>query len=42
MAGKIGSYLTGRKNADFGWGFYLSPDKDFIYRWAGKNAVVNE
>ncbi|MCR4652704.1 MAG: DUF3990 domain-containing protein [Eubacterium sp.] len=32
----------GRKNADFGWGFYLSPDKDFIYPWAGKNAVVNE
>jgi hypothetical protein len=32
----------GRKNADFGWGFYLSPDREFIYRWAGKNAVVNE
>jgi hypothetical protein len=31
----------GRKNADFGWGFYLTPDKDFAYRWAGKNAVVN-
>ena len=32
----------GRKNADFGWGFYLTPDRDFTYRWAGKNAVVNE
>ncbi len=31
----------GRKNADFGRGFYLTPDKDFTYRWAGKNAVVN-
>ena len=32
----------GRKNADFGWGFYLTPDRDFTYRWARKNAVVNE
>lgn len=32
----------GRKNADFGWGFYLTPDKDFTYRWARYNAVVNE
>ena len=24
----------GRKNADFGQGFYLSPDRDFSYRWA--------
>lgn len=31
----------GRKNADFGWGFYLTPDKDFTYRWARENAVVN-
>lgn len=22
----------GRKNADFGWGFYLTPGKDFTYR----------
>lgn len=22
----------GRKNADFGWGFYLIPDRDFTYR----------
>ena len=20
----------GRKNADFGWGFYLTPDKEFM------------
>lgn len=32
----------GRKNADFGWGFYLSPDRDFTYRWARKNSVVSE
>lgn len=32
----------GRKNADFGWGFYLTPDRDFTYRWARENAVVNE
>ena len=31
----------GRKNADFGWGFYLTPDREFTYRWAGENAVVN-
>ena len=31
----------GRKNADFGQGFYLTPDKDFTYRWARKDAVVN-
>ncbi len=32
----------GRKNADFGCGFYLTPDRDFSCRWAGDNAVVNE
>jgi len=32
----------GRKNADFGWGFYLTPDRDFTCRWARENAVVNE
>ena len=32
----------GRKNADFGQGFYLSPDRDFSYRWAGADAVINE
>ena len=32
----------GRRNADFGWGFSLTPDRDFTYRWARDNAVVNE
>ena len=32
----------GRKNADFGQGFYLTPDREFTYRWAGREAVVNE
>ena len=32
----------GRKNADFGQGFYLTPDREFTYRWAGVNSVVNE
>lgn len=32
----------GRKNADFGQGFYLTPDMDFACRWAGPDAVVNE
>ena len=31
----------GRKNADFGQGFYLTPDREFTYRWAAKHAVVN-
>ena len=32
----------GRKNADFGQGFYLTPDMEFVFRWAGSNAIVNE
>lgn len=32
----------GRINADFGQGFYLTPDADFTYRWARGDAVVNE
>ncbi|MBQ1826455.1 MAG: DUF3990 domain-containing protein [Erysipelotrichaceae bacterium] len=32
----------GRKNADFGQGFYLTPDVDFAYRWAVDDAVLNE
>ena len=32
----------GRKNADFGQGFYLTPDLDFAKRWARKDAVLNE
>ena len=31
----------GRKNADFGQGFNLTPDREFAYRWAGRNAIVN-
>lgn len=31
----------GRKNADFGWGFYLTPDREFTCRWARDDAVVN-
>lgn len=32
----------GRSNADFGKGFYLTTDREFTYRWAKENAVVNE
>ena len=32
----------GRKNADFGQGFYLTPDREFAYRWAYEDYVVNE
>ena len=32
----------GRKNADFGQGFYLTPDREFDFRWAYKGYVVNE
>lgn len=28
----------GKKNADFGWGFYLSDDEDFSHRWAKQRA----
>lgn len=38
---KVPDIRRGRKNADFGQGFYLTPDKDFTYRWARDNAVVN-
>lgn len=31
----------GRKNADFGQGFYLSPDREFSYRWAALDSVMN-
>ena len=31
----------GRKNADFGPGFYLTPGRDFARRWAGAGAFVN-
>ena len=32
----------GRKNADFGQGFYLTPDAEFSRRWATGDAVINE
>ena len=32
----------GRKNADFGQGFYLTPDREFTFRWAGRDSVINE
>lgn len=32
----------GRKNADFGQGFYLTPEREFACRWAFEDAVVNE
>ncbi len=32
----------GRKNADFGQGFYLSPDLDFSKRWASADSYINE
>ncbi len=32
----------GRKNADFGPGFYLTPDEAFSLRWARRDAVINE
>ncbi len=39
---KMPDIHRGRKNADFGQGFYLTPDKEFALRWAGEGAVVNE
>jgi hypothetical protein len=32
----------GRKNADFGWGFYLTPDLDFALRWGREGFILNE
>ena len=31
----------GRVNADFGQGFYLTPDQDFGCRWAWQDTVLN-
>ena len=39
---RVPDIYRGRKNADFGQGFYLTPDMDFAYRWGGADAVVNE
>jgi len=32
----------GRKNADFGQGFYLSPNIDFVRKWAESDFYLNE
>lgn len=32
----------GRKNSDFGQGFYLTSDRDFAYWWASPGNIVNE
>ncbi len=32
----------GRKNADFGQGFYLSPDLEFTHKWAAEGFYINE
>ncbi|MCR5627450.1 MAG: DUF3990 domain-containing protein [Lachnospiraceae bacterium] len=32
----------GRKNADFGQGFYMTSDYEFTHRWAGRDAIVNK
>ncbi len=39
---RVPDLYRGRKNADFGQGFYLTPDREFTYRWAVRDAVVNE
>ncbi len=39
---RVPDLFLGRRNADFGQGFYLTPDREFTLRWAGENAVVNE
>ena len=33
---------VGRKNADFGPGFYLTPDREFALRWARDGSVINK
>ena len=38
---QIPDIYHGRKNADFGQGFYLTPDLEFAHRWAFKDAVIN-
>ena len=37
---RVPDLLRGRKNADFGQGFYLTPDREFTYRWAAADAVA--
>lgn len=38
---RVPDIYFGRKNADFGQGFYLSPDQEFSYRWAADDSVMN-
>ncbi len=42
---KIPDIFHGRKNADFGQGFYTTSNRDFAYRWAkqrnNKQTIVN-
>lgn len=39
---RLPDILHGRKNADFGPGFYLTPDREFAARWAWADSVINE
>ena len=39
---RVPNIHRGRKNADFGPGFYLTPDREFTLRWAGAEGIVNE
>lgn len=38
---RVPDIRKGRRNADFAQGFYLSRDKEFVLRWAAKDAVLN-
>lgn len=35
------SLTKGRKNADFGQGFYLSDNLEFSYKWSNNNSIIN-
>ena len=39
---KTPDIFRGRKNADFGQGFYLTPDRDFATIWSAKDSLINE
>ncbi|MBR6381259.1 MAG: DUF3990 domain-containing protein [Lachnospiraceae bacterium] len=38
---RVPDLKRGRKNADFGQGFYLTPDEEFARRWAAADAILN-
>ncbi len=42
MLRSVSPTYFGKKNADFGQGFYLTSDMDFARRWARGEAIVNE